>query len=810
MSKQKVTKEAVNNLTAIPDFFEKLGKNCKWFVLLLLSALAAFLFRDFLSGKNVFLYKDIGSDTMNGIFPYISDITRQTKQSILPGWSFEYGMGGNLLSQMLRDPFDLIIYYNSEANIPYGLAVKELLKVIFGGFLFFLFLKETGIRNFAATVGAIMFSFCAFMIVGGGWFFFSFEGFTMALLLYGYERFVSRKQWIFYLLGVILIFVSMPVNIIWHGLFLFSYILLRQYKNHQVLFTKDFFNQLLQLALVTVAAIMLAGPFFLEVLNMLLNSPRGSGDDAYTKLLSSRPMFKTADSMEFGTEMMRFFSSDILGTGTAFKGYLNFLEAPMFYCGLPCLLLMPQVFGFLDKKTKRAFIIFIAVWCLPIIFPYFRNLFWLFTGDYYRGYSFFVSLVFMIFSVIALDKILSTGKINRITLIVTGVIAFILLSYPYFKDKSAVNDAISLFVKIFLVGYFILILFYLNKANRQVALFIFLGLLAIEVLFLSNFTVNNRSIVSSRELKEKVGFNDYSIEALNYIRSLEKENNFYRVEKNYQSSSAIHYCLNEGMIQNYKGTSCYNSFSPNNYIDYLRAYGVVEKGNETSSRWALGLINKPVLQSLNSVKYLLIKNWSNPLWHITHDSLAQFGDVKVLRNKYNVPFGYTSSNYITPEEFETLNFTQREYVSLQTAVVTEPHSLTKFNLKDTVAPSNFSLDAFKRGVDGLKTDTLILSSYSGKEMHGTIDCKKDELLCLSMPYDKGWQLTVDGKEHELVRVNSGMSGIYLSKGKHNIDMNYKLIKFRQGLILFAIGLVMVAGLILFRNKIFGLNKTTVA
>jgi uncharacterized membrane protein YfhO len=809
MSKDKAMKNTAQTepsaVKITVDFFEKMGSNGKWFTLGLLVAMTAILFRDFISGSKVFLFKDIGSDTLNGLLPYITEITRQSKDMLFPKWAFGSGMGANIFPLVFRDPFDLIIYQGSVENVPHLIFIKEFLKIVLSGFLFYLFLKELNVKNFPALIGAIMVSFSGFMIVGGCWFVFSFEGFNMMLLMYGYQRFENRNKWLWYIVAVFLMFISMPVNLFWYGLFLFSFILLRHYQSHQQILHKSLYLKLGRLSMLTLIGILLSGPVFLEVLQMLLDSPRGSGEDSYYKILSKQSKLKTVSSMELGTSVMRLFSSDMLGGGTNYRGHLNFLEAPMFYCGLPCLLLMPQIFGFLTKKVKTGFIIFMTIWLLPILFPYLRAAFWLFSGDYYRAYSFLVALVFIIFSVMALDKILQTQKINRITLIVSAVLVFILISYPYFKDKNTVDFSISMFVKVFLVAYFLIMLFYLPKPeNRQTALFVFLGVFVLEALFLSNFSINKRSIVSSGELKQKVGYNDYSIEAVKFVKDRESDNTFYRIDKNYFSTPAIHGSLNDALIHNYFGTSCYQSFSQKNYIGYLKGYGVIEKGNETTSRWAPGLINRPVLQSLNSVKYLMIRNYSNPLWRLTHDSLTQFGDVKVLQNKYNIPFGYTYDKFITTSEFESLSSMQREYTSLKACVVpdNESNGLTKFDLKDTVAFNNFSFDVYKAGVDNLKADTIQLSKLENNHLKGSITSSKNEMLCLSIPFDAGWKATVDGKEAKLSLINSGLTGIYLEKGKHDIELNFSLSKFNRGMMMVIAGIVLLGLCFVFRNKFF--------
>ena len=73
----------------------------------------------------------------------------------------------------------------------------------------------------------------------------------------------------------------------------------------------------------------------------------------------------------------------MLGTGDDFRGWQNYLEAPLTYCGLLCLLILPQVFvsGHGSPDYLR---LFLAGMLIPTVFPWFRYLFWLFQGDYYR------------------------------------------------------------------------------------------------------------------------------------------------------------------------------------------------------------------------------------------------------------------------------------------------------------------------------------------------------------------------------------------------------------------------------------------
>ena len=91
----------------------------------------------------------------------------------------------------------------------------------------------------------------------------------------------------------------------------------------------------------------------------------------------------------------------------------------------------------------------------------------------------------------------------------------------------------------------------MSKAKNTLNLkYTFVVLVCIELIYLSGLTVNRRTIVSASEIKEKVGYNDYTLEAVAYLKSIDKS--FYRIDKGgYFSGGAIHGSLIDHKIQNH-------------------------------------------------------------------------------------------------------------------------------------------------------------------------------------------------------------------------------------------------------------------
>jgi uncharacterized membrane protein YfhO len=196
--------------------------------------------------------------------------------------------------------------------------------------------------------------------------------------------------------------------------------------------------------------------------------------------------------------------------------------------------------------------------------------------------------------------------------------------------------------------------------------------------------------------------------------------------------------------------------------------------------------------------------YTNPVWHNTHDSVAKFGDVLLLKSKFNLPFGYTYSKYIKQSNFDKLSITQKDFVSLKACVLDDSdlinvNELKEFVLSDTIPNNQFSFDSYKASVDSLKEKTLNVLSFNDKKISGNINLDNPKIMYLSFPIDKGWHLTVDGKETKIISVN-GMGAVCLSKGAHKLEFEYKMRLFNYGLLMQLIGLGTIAIGIFFYKK----------
>ncbi len=84
-------------------------------------------------------------------------------------------------------------------------------------------------------------------------------------------------------------------------------------------------------------------------------------------------------------------------------------------------------------------------------------------------------------------------------------------------------------------------------------------------------------------------------------------------------------------------------------------------------------------------------------------------------------------------------------------------------------------------------------TFSTRRITGKIDPEKDGILFLSIPYERGWTAYVDGSKRELMRADTGFSGLRVGKGDRQVELRYMTPGLKEGILLAAAGAVMLAG-----------------
>lgn len=594
-----------------------------WTFLALAGAVALAVFWRFLLFKAVYLYTDVGNDTITEDYPRLLLLLRYLRAEGLPGWSFHVGLGENIFPQSLSDPFWLLLPPLGERGLAYGMAYLAAFKLLLAGALFFLYLRRLSCSPLACAAGALAFSFSGYVVLGSGWHNFETQAVVAAFLLYAFERFLLDESWALLPAAAGLISLTQPF-------FLYPFALLLG-----VYGTARFFDEkgwkpraygafALKAAGCWALGAALGGVMMLPDLRQLLQSPRFGepGSSNFARLAGGSPLALASAKLAV-TALARLFSSDLLGTGWDYRGWYNYFEGPLFYCGLSTLLLVPQGLAALPARRRAIYGALLAAALLPTLLPFFRHAFWAFSGDYFRLYSLavVVSLLFL-----AAQGLSALERRRRLDLPLLGasLAAALALLFSLPGDAHLRN-----LIAILLVGH----AGALYLLGRESSGLLFLVLVCLESGALSSITVSKRDYITASQWRSRAGYHDYTNEAVAWLKSV--DHGFFRVDKDYPSSPAVITSYNDAQVQDYFGTAEHSQFSQPSYQRFLREAGVIDPARDRALRDLPGLWGRPKLESLVGVKYLLSKNGLAERLPI-----AAFGDVKVYRNAEARPLAF--------------------------------------------------------------------------------------------------------------------------------------------------------------------------
>jgi uncharacterized membrane protein YfhO len=789
MSKQVNTKKETPS-TSDSNFYDSYIKGKELYYLLGLILISCYLiFSDFISFKKIYLFRDIGSDSINIYFPWL---TNYSDINGVPGWSFSQGMGQNVFPIWLGDFFSDFLTLFDKSKIPYGLAFMEILKIFLSGLVFYKFLKEVKLSNFSALIFSILFSFSGFIILGGCWAIFSTEALYIAIILYGFERWLNYQKFFWFVFGIMCLAFLQPFLLLPYTIVLSTYICARYFDIHEVT-SKTFFIFIIKTIGLASIGVAISCYQLLPDALQYLESPRVGGESSFFAKLQQQSMFGLADDALRFTTTFRAFGSDMIGTGSNFRGWQNYLEAPLFYCGIFCLVAFPQFFSSLTNRQKWFYGSITALFCTPILFPYFRYAFWAFSGDYFRAFSLVIVIFMVMFSARAISYIEKNNKINKVVLAVTVLVLLFLLYTPANQFKPAVNTSLRSIVTLLILTYAAL-LYGLSTTTsfKSISKTVLIILCFFEVAYFSSITVNKRDVVTGSMLKDKVGYNDYSVESIAYLKNIDK--GFFRTNKDYSSGLAIHSSINDAKVQNFYGTSSYYSFNQKNYIKFLGDLNVIDVKDENSTRWAKGLGDRPILFSLASGKYWLSKRTDRAVVNMGFDSIAKFGDVTVYKNKFALPFGFTYDKAIGEDEFKKLSPTQKDFCLLRACIIGNEDKSTftflkPFNVADTVAPITF--DNYIAYVNELKKENFVISKFTDNNIIGSVNVNEAKTLFFSIPFDEGWHVKVNGADAKLYRINAGLTGLPITKGNNKVELMFEPRLKKLGLNITISGLIIL-------------------
>lgn len=731
----------------------------------------AVVFRDFLFGAAVLLYTDIGSDSVNDYYPWFVHLSHYVRTQGFPSWSFYVAMGQDIfcfVGYLILQP---VSWLPKELIAP-SLVFQHLAKVVIAGLFFFRFLQLRGLNAIAALLGSLLVSFSGYMCMGACWYPLADHVLCFTALLWALEEALRTGRWFFFPLAVALVGFIDSFHLYLCALFLVLYVPARLFGRYGWQ-PRPIVRGCLSLAGAAALGAGLGAIVTLPNVYAILNSPRGSGTLSMVTALRSFPLFGLESRLHYITAALRPFANDILGTADTWRGWQNYLEAPLTYCGLLCLLIFPQAFVGAPRRHKIVYALSLGAILLSTVFPWFRYLFWLFQGDYCRTLSLFTILGVILLSAIALSRYID-GRLNLWVLGATALIAIGTLYLPLEELQILVDPTLKLQATIFLALYTLLLAVGHIIKRPQLLAILIITLVAGELILFDHITVSNRKTVTKEDLKARVSYNDETVDVMRDLNASDDQK-FFRITKPRASGPSPWPSLNDAMVFGFYGTSSYLSFNNVNYTNFLAAVNAIPPKSEMHTRWSIGLLEDPILSLFACEKYALV---DNPLPYqraLQYEFIRPYEDSYLFRNARFIPLGVIFDRYITEDAFLKLNPGEKSAVLLLVAVLSskdeaEKYGLTRQEITDLEQEAR-NLSLTDVAVARRKT-ALQLTSFSQTRLKGTVLLDHKSILVVQTPFDRGWRALQDGQAAPVLKVDAGLLGVALDAGNHEVTLSY--------------------------------------
>jgi uncharacterized membrane protein YfhO len=761
--------DGIENYDAVPAA----PRSWRVFAGLVLLGVGLVIYWPFVFGDGVLLYRDIGSDSLTSYYVDFVHLSRYIRTDGFPGWSFHVGMGQDLAYAtgfLFLEP----VTWLPARFIAQALVYQHLLKMLVTGLLFFRFLQLQRAPAPVAVLGSLVVAFSAYLTIGSCCTWFQEEAIVFTALLVGAEIAIQRGRWLLLVVAIALVGLVTPFHLYLGALFLVCYVPLR-------IFARTgwepglILKRSLPLAALAALGVALAAVITIPYLRVVLDSPRGGAGATTSSLgLASSPLFGLESGAHYATVVLRSLCNELVGTGDAFRGWQTYIEAPQTYCGIICLLLLPQALLSGTRRQRVVVALFLAWLIIPTAFPWFRYLFWLFKGPYYRTYSLFCVLGIVTLSLFAFRHYLE-GRSFRVWLLlvwaaVLGGVLF--LPFAPLQDliapahRIAVIACLLLYVAILSIGWL--------TNRRTLAAYLVVAVTAAELIYFNRISVAQRNFVKKSELVDGTAARADVIQAMADLKR--DDNSFFRTTSLLATERGAEADLNEAMLLDYYGTSSYSSFNDSNYIRFLAAVDVMPSNRETDSRWAVGLPGNFILSMFAGEKYALVED-AQPFQSVPqYEVMGSYGNRQLVRNTLSLPLGLGFTRYLPESEFLRLPPDGKEQVLLAVAVL-DPASLGAVEgLKPVTASElerEFTSSSIPAIVEQRRAGALYLSSFAQSRLLGDVRLAEDGILILQTPFNSGWRAFENGRPAPVVRADIGLLAVPLKAGEHRVELRYR-------------------------------------
>lgn len=233
---------------------------------------------------------------------------------------------------------------------------------------------------------------------------------------------------------------------------------------------------------------------------------------------------------------------------------------------------------------------------------------------------------------------------------------------------------------------------------------------------------------------------------------------------------------NQAMFFKMKTIQAFHSIVPGSIMEFYPTIGVKRDVASRPDTKVYGL------RSFTSCKYLLSyqgnqKSFSPSIMPGWKYNSTQNG-FDIWENKCYVPFGFTYKNYISEDDYFSVNQKDRHLTLLKAIVLDDETVARNSDILEHANPSSFSFTEQEYFKDCDERNELTCSNFRtnryGFSCEADVKFDKDQLIFFSVPYEKGFHATVNSSDVKIEKVNIGFMAVRVPGGQKSV-IEFKFI-----------------------------------
>ncbi len=631
------------------------------------------LYSRFLFGKAVFMYSDIGSDSLSTFFPTFMMLSRLLKEGALGSYTLTYGLGGSTAFYALQslNPLKFLPLPFSEAYFPVVILIHQflihILTALTGYGLFSRLFRDRTVGVFAAVIWA----FSGYMtgwgqnyVYGGCLLFFTLAMWVLQLFLDRPSRphffalslvfalFILFSWYFFYMSGIFIAFYVLDETLI-RGRHVENETPPRQ-NTFLILIRREF-----SVLLAALAAICLAAAPLTQILTQFLGSSR-TGEVAG---MTPAALLQHYDLRTILSSLSRFLSSNLLGAGSSYAGTVDYYNIAFLFTSI--LLIFALVYLLTVPRTILPTLLFGAASLAMLLFPAAGYI--LTFNRKAQRHSFLIAFMAVLLIAAFLWSVLREDHPRRLKFsAIAGFLTTLALEAAFWLLFRRLEMHPSLLYFCVTAGsafIFAVIFLLLGRQERKKALaFACLLAVSLEMVVSGWGTFYDRAYLTTEDYYHS-HFNDDTRAAVDRI--LREDGSLCRISTTEDFSYA-----NEGMVDGFNATTAYAGELPSSVTTLGRTFGI----QQYSPNFFLNSWDDYYLLTLLSTRYLVVDepSASSFAWDSAAYTRRFASDtISVFENANPLPFGYVYTSRIDNGEFEGLSAFDRQRALTQGFLLTE-------------------------------------------------------------------------------------------------------------------------------------------